>query len=74
MMGDPSELEEIEEEKKIEAEMQELLERQSLINEIKTLHAKVLTKDRELSQCLRLFVEMEKQINAVLEEVEDAKE
>ena len=50
------------------------LKAQSLINEIKTLHAKVVIKDRELSQCLRLFVEMEKQNNALLEEVEDAKE
>ena len=70
----PSESEEIEEEKKSDAEMQELLERQRLVNEIKTLHANVLAKDRELSQCLRYFAELEKKISEVDDEVEDAKE
>ena len=74
MVDKPSESEEMEEEKKSDVEMQELLERQSLVNEIKTLHANVLAKDRELSQCLRYFAELEKKISEVDDEVEDAKE
>ena len=74
MVEKPSESEEIEEEKKSDAEMQQFLERQSLVNEIKTLHTNVLAKDRELSQCLRYFAVLEKKISEVDDEIEDAKE